>query len=211
VAPIRLLVYSDYLCPWCYLADQRLQRLGDELGGSLKLEWRSYLLRPRSQPGRSLEAFKTYTRSWLRPAAEPEAPAFQVWQGEEGPPSHSVPPQVAAKAAARLGADAFARLHARLLRAYFEESRDISRRDVLEALWADAGLPPAAFSAFDDPALEAAVRSEHEEAQELGITGVPALRPADSEFFVLGAQPMEILRRWMRRLSEDEVPRGAAG
>ena len=69
--PVRLTVYSDYLCPWCYNAAHRLERLEEEMEGHLELAWRAYLLRPRPEPGRDLHEFVRYTQSWLRPAAEP--------------------------------------------------------------------------------------------------------------------------------------------
>ena len=45
--PLRFVVYSDYLCPWCFNASVRLHRLEDAMDGQLRVEWRSYLLRPR--------------------------------------------------------------------------------------------------------------------------------------------------------------------
>jgi predicted DsbA family dithiol-disulfide isomerase len=197
---VRLVVYSDYLCPWCYLAEHRLVALQRELGGALALEWRSFLLRPRPEPGRDLEKFMRYTQSWLRPGAEPDAPVFRVWESTEGPPSHSVPPHLAAKAAAALGDEAFAALHPRLLRAYFEQSRDISAAETLRAVWGEAGLPEEAFAGcFDERHVERTI-AEHNEAVSLGITGVPAVRVAGTEAFVLGAQPLATYRRWVERL-----------
>jgi len=200
VDPVRLIVYSDYLCPWCYNAAHRLQQLRQELGEGLELEWRSYLLRPRPEPGRDLAKFVRYTHSWLRPAAEPDAPVFRVWESRNGPPSHSLPAHQAAKAAQRLGDEAFAALHPRLLRAYFEQSRDISDSAVLRALWAEAGLPEGALAVMDDPELIRLILSEHAEAEGIGITGVPALRVDGTDAFVLGAQPLAVLRRWVGRL-----------
>lgn len=197
--PLRFVVYSDYLCPWCYNASLRLQRLEQETGGDLRLEWRSYLLRPRPGPERDLERFRAYTRSWRRPAAEPDAGRFREWQGDAGPPSHSVPPHLAAKAAATLGGDAFRRLHRRLLEAYFEESRDITERATLRALWGEVGLSPAEFERSDDPALRRATLAEHREAVESGVTGVPAVRLAGSDAVIVGAQPYALYRRWYDR------------
>jgi predicted DsbA family dithiol-disulfide isomerase len=197
---VRLIVYSDYLCPWCYLAEHRLERLKAELGELVELEWRSFLLRPSPEPGRDLERFMRYTQSWLRPAAEPDAPVFRVWESTEGPPTHSVPAHLAAKAAAALGPEAFAALHGRLLRAYFEQSRDISRVDTLRALWNEAELPEAGFAACFAPELLEQTLAEHNEAVSLGITGVPALRVAGTDAFVTGAQPLATVRRWIDRL-----------
>ena len=200
MSPVRLILYSDYLCPWCYLAEHRLERLRAELGDGVQLEWRSFLLRPRPEPGRDLERFVRYTQSWLRPAAEPDAPVFRVWESTEGPPTHSVPAHLAAKAAAALGREAFAALHPRLLRAYFEQSRDISRLPTLQALWNEARLPEAGFAACLRPELLEQTLTEHNEAVALGITGVPALRVADTDAFVTGAQPLATYRRWFERL-----------
>jgi predicted DsbA family dithiol-disulfide isomerase len=196
----RLVVYSDYLCPWCYLAEHRLRALQLELGDALELHWRSFLLRPRPDASRDLERFMKYTQSWLRPAGEPDAPVFRVWESSEGPPSHSVPPHLVAKAAAQLGAAAFEAVHGRLLRAYFEESRDISRPQTLRAIWSEAGLPAPEFERSSDEALLRQTVAEHREAAELGITGVPAVRVAETDAFVLGAQPLAVYRRWVERL-----------
>ena len=155
MASLRLTVWSDYLCPWCFNASVRLEKLSRELGGELAIDWRAYLLRPQPRPAgegpRELERFVRYTQSWLRPAAEPDAGSFRVWESSAGPPSHSVPAHLAAKAARRLGSEAFAALHARLLRAYFAENRDVSQRATLEAVWQEAGLPPGEFGASTTP------------------------------------------------------------
>ena len=198
--PVALVVYSDYLCPWCYLAEHRLRTLQAEQGDALRLEWRSFLLRPRPDESRDLEQFMKYTQSWLRPGSEPDAPHFRVWESTEGPPTHSGPPQLVAKAAAQLGPAAFEAVHRRLLRAYFEQSRDISRPQTLRAIWSEAELPEAEFArCFEASLLERTV-AEHREAAELGITGVPALRVAGTDAFVLGAQPLAVTRRWVERL-----------
>ena len=199
MSAIRLVVYSDFLCPWCWNAATRLASVQQQLGDDLALEWRSYLLRPQPQPGRDLEKFRAYTRNWLRVAAdEPRAP-FQVWASDAGPPSHSVPAHLVAKAAAALGEEPGRRMRDRLFRAYFAESRDISDTATQRALWSELDLPDAAFAATSDPALARQVFAEHREAQELGATGVPAVRLADQDFVLVGAQPEAVYLRWLRR------------
>lgn len=180
--------------------------LAHEFGDELELEFKSYLLRPRPEE-RELEPFMRYTQSWLRPASEPDAPAFRVWETTEGPPSHSVPAHVAAKAARHLGPDAFAEVHGRLLRAYFEDNRDISAPATLELIWREAGLPAEAFSAAADPDLLRVTIAQHNEALSIGITGVPAVRIPGTDAFVSGAQPVETYRRWIRRLWEGVLER----
>jgi len=205
VPRIRLVAYSDYLCPWCYNASVRLGRLASE-EPDVEIEWRSFLLRPRPSAGRDLERFRAYTESWQRPASEPDAGHFRTWQGDAGPPTHSLPPHLVAKAAALQGSEAFRRIHEALLRAYFAESRDISADATLRALWDEAGLPAANFSRREDPEILRRVLAEHEEAQAFGATGVPAVRAADGDSVITGALPLATYRRWVERLRE-----GAAG
>lgn len=200
---VRLIVHSDYLCPWCYNGAMRVRRLKEELGERLEVEWRAFLLRPRIDPNRTLEKFKAYTHSWLRPAEDPDGGTFRVWATEAGPPSHSIPPHLVAKAAALVSPDAFHAIHERLLHAYFAENRDITDVDTLRAIWSEAGLPAPAFDRHTDPTLLQRVLDEHAEAAEYGIDGVPAMRLADREGYVMGAQPVEVYRRWIQRALED--------
>jgi predicted DsbA family dithiol-disulfide isomerase len=203
VAPLPVFVYSDFLCPWCFNASLRMQTLADELGDAIRVEWKSYLLRPHpSGAPRDLEKFRAYTRGWERPAADEPRAIFRPWQGDAGPPSHSVPAHVAAKAAAKLGPSAERALRDRLFSAYFSESRDISDAETLRALWSEAGLAAAEFSRVEDPTLEAKVRADHAEALALDATGVPAVRVGENEFLLLGAQPLETYRRWLTRSLE---------
>ena len=198
-APVHLVVWSDYLCPWCYLGTARMARLADEFGDALRIEWRAFLLRPTPQEGRTLDRFRAYTQSWLRPAAEPDAPSFRPWASDAGPPSHSIPAHLVAKAAARLGPDAFAAMHRRLLRAYFEESLDVTDRAKQQTLWSELGLAADAFAVVDAPATRDAVLTEHRDALAQGVTGVPAVMMVGNDVPTLGAMPYATYRRWIAR------------
>ena len=182
----------------------RLRRLEAEFGERLCVEWRSFLLRPRPDPGRTLEKFRAYTQSWLRPASDEDAGTFRVWQSDEGPPSHSIPPHLVAKAAAALGADAFQRMHERLLHAYFAENHDITNTGTLAALWREAGLPDTEFARHEHPILLQQTLAEHNEAIDIGVTGVPAARMEGNDAIIVGAQPLELYRHWITRARTSE-------
>ena len=172
----------------------------EEFGDSLEIEWRSFLLRPRPAEKRDLEKFARYTQSWLRPAAEPDAPHFRVWESSEGPPSHSVPPHLVAKAAASLDAPSFRVIHDRLMRAYFGENRDITAAATLRAIWKEVGLPETEFERSEDPALLEETLGQHGEAVARGVTGVPASGVAGGDVYIVGAHSVELYRRWITRL-----------
>lgn len=204
--PVQFIVYSDYLCPWCYNASVRLRRLEAEFDGRVELEWRSYLLRPEprrdSDPKAALEKFRAYTHSWLRVADDPDGGTFQVWKGDQGPPSCSIPAHGVSKAARAVGKEAFGAMHERLLAAYFGESQDISQLDVLRALWDELNLPDASFDLATRTETLDRVVAEHREAQESGATGVPAVRLDGNPAVIVGAHPEALYRRWMERSLE---------
>ncbi|HVM96426.1 MAG TPA: DsbA family protein [Candidatus Acidoferrales bacterium] len=202
---VELIAYSDYLCPWCYNGTVRLRRVEEEFGDQLVVDWRSFLLRPKPDPRRTLEKFREYTRSWLRPAAETDSGTFHVWESAAGPPSHSIPPHLVAKAAAAVNCRAFRDIHERLMRAYFTDNRDITDWETLRAIWNEADLPAAAFEHSSDPALLRVVLAEHEEAIELGITGVPTVCMKGRDGFVIGAQPVELYRRWIHKVQQEST------
>ena len=172
----------------------RLEKLVEEFKSSCDVRWKSFLLRPYPEP-RTLEEFRSYTESWHRPAAQEEAGNFTVWSTEEPPPSHSVPPAIAAKAAARQGPDAFARYHRALLENYFHLNHNITEPESLVRIAEETGLDvPAFVSALRDPPVGREVFDDHNEAVSLGINGVPTVI-VDDRWRISGAQPLEVYRR----------------
>lgn len=201
--PVRFRVWYDYLCPWCYNGAVRLEKLQQEFAGRVELEWKAFLLRPAARAGRDVERFRAYTQSWMRVGAEEDAGSFRVWEGDAGPPSHSVPAHRVAKAAAEQGG--FAALHGRLLHAYFAENRDISDEATLRDLWIEAGLPEAGVERAWEDDLLSAVLADHDAAREAGVTGVPAVQLAGNDAVIVGAQPLELYRRWVQRALDGRV------
>ena len=55
----------------------RLDHIVDEYRDAVDVGWRSFLLRPTPAP-RSLERFRAYTQSWLRPASQAGGGRFRV-------------------------------------------------------------------------------------------------------------------------------------
>jgi len=174
----------------------RLEQIVNEFPDTVALTWRSFLLRPTASV-RSLERFRSYTESWRAPATQPGGGWFRVWSSEEPAPSHSVPPQVALKAAARQGA--FDAYHLAVMDAYFWDNRDVTATDTLIDVAVRLGLDRACFETdLRDPSLEAEVLREYTEALERGISGVPTV-VVDDEWQIPGAQDLVFYRRVIER------------
>jgi predicted DsbA family dithiol-disulfide isomerase len=90
----------------------------------------------------------------------------------------------------------------RLFRAYFSEGQLLGDTDTLNALATDVGVGDA-DKLWQSDDLADDVRADEDQANELGITGVPTML-FDDKFMVVGAQGSErildvLTRAWTRR------------
>jgi predicted DsbA family dithiol-disulfide isomerase len=202
-AAVTFTVWSDFLCPWCYVAALRIDELHREAGDALAVEWKSFLLRPVAED-RPLDRFTRYTESWARPLqAEPRA-GFRTWSGVHAPPSHSMPCAIAGKIVMRaFGAEAFDRFHLELMRMYFAENLTISERSVILDAARAVDLDPAMLDArieSDATDAESEVVADHRDALSRGIAAVPTV-VVDDEYLLQGAMTLDQYRKVVARLA----------
>jgi predicted DsbA family dithiol-disulfide isomerase len=191
-APVRLDVFSDYLCPWCYNAAVRLREIQHDYGERVRLHWRTFPLIPGEQPDRRVTQ-KTREGRQRVGAEEPRA-AFVAPEIDTPLPSSSVPALTAAKCAELQGDAAFARFHERLFTAHFRDNLDISRPDVLRALIRETALDPARFEAdYAGAAYEAVLRDCAEGAAWFGVSGLPTV-VLNEKLSLVGAVPTDRYR-----------------
>ncbi|AJC22992.1 DsbA family oxidoreductase [Pandoraea pulmonicola] len=192
-------IYSDYVCPFCLLAEKVLsEAIGDR---DISLGWRPFELRPAPEPT-------------LKPE-DPYLPA--VWQRSVYPlaerlgvpirlPSISPQPRTA-KAfellamAQDLGLD-----HAysmRVFQAFFQEGRDIGDTECLIEIAADAGLDPEqARLALENGTYAQRHREAQRHAREdMLITSVPTIVVGQRVF--RGTPPLDELKRAIDQLARD--------
>jgi len=97
-------------------------------------------------------------------------------------------------------------VHDGLMRAYWEQARDIGDPAVLIAVAVEAGLDAdEAAIAIADRALEDRVRTSTAQAHSIGVTGVPAF-VLDDRLLVLGAQPRHVFEQALERLHREPAP-----
>ena len=138
----------------------------------------------------------------MRPNSEDDAGTFKIWQSEHGPPSHSIPPHLLAKAAARLDTEAGVRIRDRLFVAYFSENLDITDPDTMRSLWQECGLSESDYEGVAAPELLQEVMEQHREAMSFGVPGVPAIMLVGNDVPITGAHPRSLYRRWIDRTLE---------
>jgi predicted DsbA family dithiol-disulfide isomerase len=186
--PVRLDVFSDYLCPWCYNAAVRLWEVAEAHGDRVRVHWRAFPLIPDQQPGRRVTGKTREGRQ--RVAAEEPRASFVAPDLDLPLPSSSVPAQTAAKCALRQGDAAFERFHRGLFVAHFRDNLDIGRRDVLRSLARECGLDVDRFDAdyAGGEAYESVLHDCAEGAAWFGVSALPTVI-FDEKLSLVGAVP----------------------
>jgi len=209
-------VYSDVVCPWCYVGKRRLERALTEFGGDVRVTWRPFQLNPtipkdgidrtaylEAKFG-SLEAFRQLEEHVLV-AGSSERIAFAFEKIARTPNTYAAHRLI--WFAEREGCqDAVV---AALFRGYFEEGADIGSIAGLVQLAAQAGLPGASVERFllsDEGTAE--VKAEESAGHKLGIRGVPYFI-VDGTYAISGAQPVDIFVSALKRVAGDRAQRKA--
>lgn len=203
---IRVTVWSDYVCPFCYLETPVFERLRDELGERVEIEWRAFELRPDPVP--TLDPDSQYLDDiWersVRPMAEDRG--MRLRRPPVQPRSRlALEAAEFARAAGR-----FPEMHRELYRAFFEEGRDIGDVEILVEIGERAGLDPEELrGALEDRRFRDKVLEDQIEARELGVSGVPTAviaphdAPLEDGVAVEGAQTFEDVRAAVRRVLDE--------
>ena len=197
---IRVDVWSDFVCPWCFLAATSLAILKES--HDVEVVWHSYELRPKGSPPMT-EAYRARieaSQPRLKQMAR-EHYGVELKSGPFGIDSRTA--LIGDKYAESQGkGDAY---HAATFRAYWQEGHNIEDRAVLLDIAQSVGLDANKFSAaLDEPIYEDAVLFDIEEAQKFGLSGVPALIFA-GKYLVSGAQPYESLVKIVGQVQAREV------
>lgn len=203
---VLIIVWSDYVCPFCYLEEPILNQLQEAFGAQVEIEWRAFELRPDPVP--TLDPDGDYLRSTWARAVYPMA-------AQRGMTLRLPPVQPRSRLA--LEAERFARnsglgkpMHQAIFRAFFEHGRDIGDVEVLLDIGSHVGVNVVDLrAALKKGEYSEAVSQDQRQAQAWGITGVPALLlqrvggALESAVLLSGAQPFEVLHKVVSEFLEN--------
>ncbi len=206
-------VWSDVVCPWCYIGKRRLEAALDRFdhAAAVEVRWRSYQLDPFAPVRRDGDPAArlagkyglTYDQAvaaqdrLTRTAAE-EGIEFHLDRAKWGNTfdAHRLL-HLAGEAGIQ---DA---VKERLLAAYFTEAQPVGEPDTLLTLVVDAGLDRAAAEeVLAGDRFGGEVRADEAAAAALGVTGVPFF-VFGGRYAVGGAQPADLLLQVLDRAWEE--------
>lgn len=215
---MRIDIWSDVVCPWCYIGKRRLEAAlaGFEHADRVEVVWHSYLLDPGT-PRDSAEPVAEHLGRKYGGGVEggrrmiDQVEATAAGEGLVFRLHHAV--RASTADAHRLlhlaledGPATQGRLKEALLAAYFTDARNVGDHAVLREVALAAGLDDArvdAVLASDEYADD--VQADIDQAHAYGATGVP-LFVVDGRYGVAGAQPAAQLGEVIRRAWTEREP-----
>jgi predicted DsbA family dithiol-disulfide isomerase len=172
---LKVTVFSDYICPFCYIGELRLNRLRDQF--DVRVNWCAIEIHPDTSPeGQPIESLGYDSERWQAMMA-----SLQDMAAEEGVTlkdhdftTNSRSALLLAEAAKLSGRDVFYRLHNALFEAFFVEGRNIGDRTVLEDLGRSAGMSDSQIAAaWEDGESAEKLAQYRQAALDLGVRATP--------------------------------------
>lgn len=213
---MRIDIWSDVVCPFCYLGKKRFEAALDTWPHADQVEvvWHSFELdpaAPRETEGTLADNIaKKYSTSIEQSEAAQAAIAEQFgaagstfnWQIAK--PGNTLGAHRAIHLGATKGKGE--EVMAAMMRGYFTEGAAIGDREAIVRLAASAGLDETEVrEALDSDAFTDAVRQDEAAAQRIGISGVPFF-VFDDRLAVSGAQPTELFTRALNQAWDSQAP-----
>jgi predicted DsbA family dithiol-disulfide isomerase len=195
---LKVEIWSDVVCPWCYIGKRRFERAVEQFDGEVQTTWRSFELDPGAPAVREHTATEHLAAKYGMSPEQAEASHAQMTElaAQEGLEYHFE------RARGGNSFDAHRLIHLatanglqdqameRVMRGYFTEGVAIGDRDALIDLGAELGVD--ARDALEGDDYADAVREDEYLAQRIGIQGVPFF-VLDRRYGLSGAQPPEII------------------
>ncbi|MBU3674356.1 MAG: DsbA family oxidoreductase [Solirubrobacteraceae bacterium] len=210
--PIKIDVWSDVACPWCYIGKRNLDAALEAFAANhpetpVEVEYRSFELQPEAPESfdGTIAEYLSTTRGMPEDqvAAMLERPRQAAEQAGIEMRFDRLRPARTTRAhellhLAKAGGHQ-AELNELMMKANFEEGRSLGDPDELADLAVAAGIDRGeAVAALESGEYRDAVVADREKAFEYGIGGVPFFVVAD-RFGIAGAQPAEVLRQAMEQ------------
>ncbi|WP_331236210.1 DsbA family oxidoreductase [Natronorarus salvus] len=204
----ELVVYADYVCPFCYLGKASLDRYLERREGPLTVEWRPFDLRAGKRgpdgaidhsvdDGKDDAYFAEARRNVERLAERYDVEMARPLAREvDSRNAHA-----AALAVRERGEETFEAFHAAIYDALWHEERDVGDPAVLSELAEGCGVDPdLVASALSDEDLDARLDRAFAAAHERGISGVPTF--VSGGHAAAGAIPPDQLRRLVEGVAQ---------
>jgi predicted DsbA family dithiol-disulfide isomerase len=200
---MKITVFSDYICPFCYIGIETLRKVQPEVP-PFTLEWKGFQIHP-DYPAAGIPVEQ-------RIAQYGQDRYAAIWRNilslAEGIGLEMNPPSVLTNSLMALEATAYARdqgkeqaFSSAVYQAYFQQGQNIGDIAVILALAEQVGLDHAELlDHLKAGTYSDRIQASHQEARAFGVSGVPTFIVGSAQ--IVGAQSPEVFVSMLKRVAE---------
>jgi predicted DsbA family dithiol-disulfide isomerase len=211
---MKIEIWSDYVCPFCYIGKRRLEEALKETGleENAEVVFKAFELDPNSPATSDKTMQEVLAQKYGTSVAEAKNMTDNVsvqaqsvglnYNFDKMAPANTFNAHRLAKLAEQQGLGAQA--SERLLKAYFIDAEKIGTEDVLLRLAEEVGISrERAQKVLDSDEFAEEVKADIAEAKQIGVQGVPFF-VINRKYAISGAQPAEAFAEALRKVAEEE-------
>lgn len=216
---MRVDIWSDVVCPFCYIGKKRLEAAAQEAGIELEVHWHSFQLDPEAPVRQEISNSERLAQKYGRSVAEVEDMQRNIaemakaegiefnWEGANSGNTlnaHRIIHLAQSKGLGNEAQEAF-------FYSYMTQGLAIGERETLEDVAARIGLNPVEVDdVLDSEEFADFVKFDQEVARDqLKVTGVPFF-VFDQRIALAGAQPKEVFLQVLEKALEEPQQQPAA-
>ena len=198
---MRVDIWSDIVCPFCYIGKKRLEAAAEQAGVELEIHWHSFELDPEAPPRQEISNSERLAQKYNRTIAEVENMQRNIaemakaegiefnWENANSGNTFNAHRIVHLAQSKGLGSEA----KEALFYSYMTQGLPIGERETLEDVASRIGLNPVEVDdVLDSEEFADFVKFDEQVAHEqLKVTGVPFFI-FDQRVALAGAQPREV-------------------
>lgn len=210
---MKVEVWSDYVCPFCYIGKRQLEKAISDSGyeGQIEVQYKSFLLDPTTPIDADEPVISSLAKKYNMSEAEAKNMTNNVatrakevglnYDFNNMKTANTVSAHRLAKWADLKGKGH--ELSERLLQAYFLEGEAIGKNEVLLKLVEEIGLDTEeALEVLKGNQYKENVEQDIFEAQQLGVRGVPFF-VFDNKYGISGAQPQPLFEQTIQKAASE--------
>ncbi|MDT8399047.1 MAG: DsbA family oxidoreductase [Pseudomonadales bacterium] len=196
---IKIDVFTDYVCPWCYLSSANIEKLKQHY--PVDIRWVPFPLHPETPEaglslqelfqGRNMDEMQQRLRNLMQEAGLDYSDRSMTYNSR-------LAQELGKWADTQAGGD---RIHSALYRAYFVAGKNLADKDVLVSIAESVGLDAdTARKVLDERSFSDQVDADWQRARQYQISGVPSF--VASNYMMTGCQPYPELEKFVQFVAE---------
>ena len=212
MSPIRIDIWSDFVCPFCYMGEALLQQALQDYDDAdqVTIHYHSYQLMPDLAPEAAMNSTELLVQQKGMAREQAEAANAQVTERAASVGlDYRLEQSIATNTRTAHRLTHYAAEHGkqralvrRLFAAHFTEGLHVGDADTLADLAAEVGLDrDAAYAVVVGDDYATAVDADIAQAQQIGVTGVPFF-VFNQRLALSGAQPVKAFQQALQQATE---------